>query len=184
MTRKRSDLDLFEDLPSEVWRAVPTTPGHDVSNLGRVRSWRGPFGVKRRVPRLRKPSINLTEGVPMLVYFDLEARKHVGRTVHSLVAEVFIGPRPDGLEIRHLDGDNMNNRVENLAYGTHRENERDKIRHGTSQHGENNHQCKLTRKQVAAIRRSKELLRVLAARYGVWESQISRIRNGVRRARG
>jgi hypothetical protein len=52
------------------------------------------------------------------------------RYVHSLVAEAFIGPRPIGLEVRHLDGDSTNNAVDNLRYGTHAENMQDRVKHG------------------------------------------------------
>lgn len=51
--------------------------------------------------------------------------------VHQLVAEAFIGPRPDGQEVRHLNGDPADNRVQNLAYGTRSQNVADAIRHGT-----------------------------------------------------
>lgn len=53
------------------------------------------------------------------------------RRVHQLVMEAFVGPCPDGMEVRHLDGDDGNNVLTNLAYGTHQENEADKISHGT-----------------------------------------------------
>lgn len=53
------------------------------------------------------------------------------RLVHQIVAEAFIGPRPNGMEIRHLDGIGTNNQVENLCYGTHFENMQDRTRHGT-----------------------------------------------------
>lgn len=52
------------------------------------------------------------------------------RYVHHLVAEGFIGPRPDGQEIRHLNGDRYDCRATNLAYGTHRQNVRDMVQHG------------------------------------------------------
>lgn len=54
------------------------------------------------------------------------------RTIHTIVAEAFLGPRPAGLEVRHLNGDPTDCRVENLAYGTHSENVRDTVRHGTN----------------------------------------------------
>ena len=57
------------------------------------------------------------------------------KSVHSLVAEVFIGPRPKGLQIRHLDGYKANNRSGNLVYGTAKENEADKVLHGTKATG-------------------------------------------------
>ena len=63
--------------------------------------------------------------------------------VHGLVMRAFVGPYPEGLEVRHLDGDPGNNRWApgdeeqtraaggNLVYGTHSENMRDKQEHGT-----------------------------------------------------
>jgi hypothetical protein len=51
--------------------------------------------------------------------------------VHQLVAEAFIGPRPAGQEVRHLNGDPSDNRVENLAYGTRSQNVLDSVQHGT-----------------------------------------------------
>ena len=53
------------------------------------------------------------------------------RYVHSLVAESFIGPRPEGMEVCHNDGDPTNNHLDNLRYGTSSGNELDKVRHGT-----------------------------------------------------
>jgi hypothetical protein len=51
--------------------------------------------------------------------------------VHVLVCETFIGPRPDGLLTRHLNGNPYDNRIENLAYGTVSENSLDCVSHGT-----------------------------------------------------
>lgn len=42
--------------------------------------------------------------------------------VHVLVAETFIGPRPDGMQIDHIDRDGTNNHVSNLRYVTPAEN--------------------------------------------------------------
>lgn len=58
-------------------------------------------------------------------------KKHHRCFVHHLVLETFIGPRPNGMECRHLDGNPTNNRLDNLKWGTHSENELDKIKHGT-----------------------------------------------------
>ncbi len=63
------------------------------------------------------------------------------QTVHALVAEAFIGPRPEGMEIRHLNGDPADNRPENLEYGTRSENSKDSKLHGTHFHAGKTH-CK------------------------------------------
>lgn len=51
--------------------------------------------------------------------------------VHVLVAAAFLGPRPDGMQVRHADGDRFNNHLSNLCYGTSKDNTDDAIRHGT-----------------------------------------------------
>ena len=43
-------------------------------------------------------------------------------TVHCLVAYSFLGPRPEGFEIDHVNGDPSDNRACNLEYVTREEN--------------------------------------------------------------
>jgi hypothetical protein len=57
------------------------------------------------------------------------------RYVHRLVLESWVGPCPPAMECRHLNGNSHDNRVENLAWGTHSENSKDTIRHGTFHSG-------------------------------------------------
>ena len=106
------------------------------------------------------------------------------RTVHTLVAEAFIGPRPPKADVCHTDGDTTNNNVANLRYASRRENLADRKSHGTAQIGERNPSATLTNVQAQQIRvrRMKgERLKTLAAAFGVNASTISRIANGVRR---
>jgi hypothetical protein len=42
--------------------------------------------------------------------------------VHVLIMETFIGPCPEGQEVRHLNDVKNDNRLENLAYGTRSQN--------------------------------------------------------------
>ena len=70
-----------------------------------------------------------TKSGHLLTSFTVDG-KRIQRYVHHLVAEAFISLRPTGLEIRHLNGDPSDNRVENLQYGTRRENRLDDVRNG------------------------------------------------------
>ena len=100
-------------------------------------------------------------------------------TNHRIVAEAFLGKRPEGLEVMHLDGDKTNNRIENLRYGTHAENERHKSEHGTHQIGERNPGAKLTAEDVRQIRQRRgELQEDLAVEFGCTFSNISAIQLG------
>lgn len=119
---------------TERWLPIAGYEGfYEVSDEGRVRT------VERRVPngggtrhvgaRIRRPT-KTANGAALVVGLSKGDRQRV-RTVHSLVLEAFIGPRPSGMEACHGDGDATNNRLENLRWDTHLENIRDKFRHGT-----------------------------------------------------
>jgi hypothetical protein len=52
--------------------------------------------------------------------------------VHHAVLTAFVGAKPFPTSIaRHLDDDSFNNRLTNLAWGTHGENQSDKIKNKT-----------------------------------------------------
>ena len=110
----------------ELWVPIPGFEGYDVSNLGRIRSWRTHRGQPG--PRLLRTSPD-DRGYPCTALYGSGGRKPV--KVHWLVAAAFLGPRPDGLVVRHLDGNCANNRAGNLIYGTPEENVADTIRHRT-----------------------------------------------------
>lgn len=59
--------------------------------------------------------------------------------VHRVVLEAFVGPCPDGLVTRHLDGNPLNNALSNLTYGTYTENNLDILRHGTHRNRNKTH---------------------------------------------
>lgn len=146
----------------ESWKPVVGHPGYEVSSLGRVKSRIG------REVRILKPGI-ASRDYPRVV---LSGR--IGRTVHSLVAEAFLGPRPNGKQIRHLDGNKVKSILANLVYGTPAENAADSIRHGSSPVGSKHYVAKLTERIVRAIRKSegKVTKAELARRYGVSRAAI------------
>ena len=56
-------------------------------------------------------------------YFQLcRNNKRTNYLFHHLVAEHFIGPRPESLVIDHIDRNKLNNQVSNLRYITQKEN--------------------------------------------------------------
>lgn len=112
---------------TETWRPVPGYDGlYEVSDEGNVRSLHGQYGRPGPRPLAQPVSVRGYQAVTMYRNGGQATCK-----VHNLVAETFIGPRPSGLEVRHLDGNPLNNAVSNLAYGTHSENTLDSVRHGT-----------------------------------------------------
>lgn len=116
----------------ERWAPVPGYEGrYEVSTAGRVRS----YAFSR--PKILSQSIRRDDGYPRVTLILAGVRKTVA--VHRLVATAFLGPRPDGLETRHLDGNAGNPRLENLRYGTPSQNAFDRIRHGTNRNAIKTH---------------------------------------------
>lgn len=57
-------------------------------------------------------------------YYVTIIKKHTRKQpkIHQLVAECFLGPRPDNCEIDHIDRNKINNHYGNLRYVSHKEN--------------------------------------------------------------
>lgn len=98
------------------------------------------------------------------------------RFVHGLVAEQFV----DGVggQVRHLDGDKLNNRASNLSWGTCQQNIHDKWAHGKMVVGEKHHNNKIPEADIPAIRASVESNTAIASRYGVSRTAIYLIKKG------
>lgn len=115
----------------ERWLPIPGyEDAYEVSDLGRVRSVDRWIEAKdgRRWPMRGKLRATYLWGKGNYVTVTIN---HRPRTVHTLVMHAFVGPPPEGSEVRHLDGDSTNCRLSNLAYGTPLENADDMRRHGT-----------------------------------------------------
>lgn len=110
-------------MSTEEWRAIPGHEGrYEVSDKGRVRSFaRGEAHILATWTSSPQGHLKTRIG----------GRAVSGRYIHQLVLEAFVGPRPEGMVTRHLNGDPADNRVENLAWGTQSENNYDAVRHGT-----------------------------------------------------
>lgn len=126
---------------NEVWLPVDGQDvAYEVSSLGRVRSL--PRVVKRGTGtysvsgRILRPFKGDADG-HQVISFGKRNRHYV----HLLVLEAFVGPRPDGLEGCHNDGDPTNNRASNLRWDTPSSNQLDRVKHGTHHYARRTH-CK------------------------------------------
>jgi hypothetical protein len=110
------------------------------------------------------------------------ARKAV-RTVSDFMCELAHGPKPTGLhESCHSCGNGSGGCANpiHLRWGTHADNEGDKVAHGTDNAGSRHGCSKLSEDDVLAIKDSaKTLSGVSAAKlYGVSKATVSMIRSG------
>jgi hypothetical protein len=112
----------------EEWRPVVSHPTlYEVSSLGRVRI-RGRWLRRGFLNFYHRPRV-LATAVGGRARNYLRVRLHNPERfafVHALVAEAFIGPRPDGAVILHTNDDGFDNRAAHLRYGDRDENEADR----------------------------------------------------------
>jgi hypothetical protein len=166
---------------SERWLPVPGYDGwYDVSDEGRVRSWRnGRWPTRRAAPFLVVGTID--KGGYRRVCLQKSGRDSAQR-IHRLVLAAFVGSCPPGREAGHLNGIPHDNRASNLAWVTKAENEAHRKRDGGVPQGERNPSAVLAETQVQSIRaRAGSVTQeVLSAEYGVHQSTISNIITGKR----
>lgn len=151
----------------EIWKDVPSLDGHyQVSNLGNVR---------RIMCRAVKGCAN-SSGYKQITSHAPGFGKKT-RTIHSMIMEAFVAPRPVGYHIAHYNGDRVDNRIENLRYASPKENiGDDRRRHDTLPKGERNYKTKFKESDIIHILKSQETNSALAKKYGVTNECISNIR--------
>ena len=117
----------------EEWRPVLGYEGiYEASSRGRIRSIDRIFPTKVGTLTKRKGRILAIRHTPG-GHAEVKLSKNCNpktRLVHQLVCESFYGPRPKGMEVRHLNDIPSDNRVQNLRWGTRSENGRDRVRNG------------------------------------------------------
>jgi hypothetical protein len=128
----------------EEWRPVVGYEGrYEVSSHGRVKRLAFTGKSNYQYPeKMIAPSMSC--GYPFVGMRDADGKQNAPR-VHVLVAEAFIGKRPKGKVVNHIDFDKTNNHVSNLEYVTNRENIQHSARYAR-------HKGALTMDQVQALR--------------------------------
>lgn len=175
---------------AEQWRPVSGHEGaYEVSDRGRVRSldrvhtyervdqYSGRMLTVRRVHRGKM----LRPGAQQSGHLSVVLGRGNTRSVHILVLEAFVGPRPgpqhEGL---HWDDDTKNNALPNLRWGTRGDNLRDAARNGRTPTGERHPHAKLSEVDVRTIRANlgSTPIAALARQYGVSWDTIWSIKTG------
>lgn len=89
-----------------IWRVIPGWERYEVSNDGRVRR--------------RTDGTELSGGLSSSGYWKVKLSRDDGKPedlyVYVLMAAAFYGPRPEGAQIVHLNGDKTDDRLGNLRY--------------------------------------------------------------------
>lgn len=147
------------------WKTIPNYPAYEVSDTGLV----------RRELRLKKQRIK--RGYALVHLYHDGVSIWIG--VHRVLLVAFRGAAPeDRPESRHLNGNALDNRLDNLVWGTRQENSDDKLLHGTQVRGEQSGRAKLTAADVSYVLSSTESTAELAEKLGVARGTIQRICRG------
>lgn len=164
----------------EEFKVLKHYPAYRISNCGKLQSrWRigvrkkdNPYkewrDYKQKIDIYGYAYVNLCDGV----------NKPKTTKIHNIVLMEFVGEKPKGMCVRHLDSNKFNNSLSNLSYGTYLENENDKHANGTWHTRITNR--KLTALQINEIINkctSGEKDKDLAIEYNVSRPTITRIRN-------
>ena len=164
------------------FRVIPGFPRYAINEHGTVLSTCPRNGRGKQRPWTNASQLALVADSDGYLCINLYRNGRMQQMrVHALVLTIFVGPCPDGLQCRHLDGNKTNNHVSNLAWGTSHENHLDKATHGTIAKGERNGRSKLTNEDVAEIRKRRangEMLETIAHDFSVSKGTVSHVAIG------
>lgn len=111
---------------NEEWRDCIGYEGfYQVSNFGRVRSCdrvgsHAVYGSMVLRGKVLKPAAKTGYSTVVFSAFNSQFTAYV----HALVAQAFLGERPESFQINHIDGNKRNNLLSNLEYCTPKQNTR------------------------------------------------------------
>lgn len=112
----------------EIWKDVPSMPGLKASSLGRIQLPHGTAPMPNGNIRSYEPKPNYgyktrASKTARHEYMGLQNRKYGNIKVHRAVCEAFHGPAPfKSAVVIHLNENALDNRPENLKWGTQKEN--------------------------------------------------------------
>jgi len=165
----------------EIWKAIPGFPGYEVSDHGRVRSYRDRYGLSKVLDTVQtyiKPSPRYRGRL----YASLSINgKSFQISIHRLVLLAFVGPCPEGLVSCHNDGNHLNNHISNLRWDTGKSNWEDRRKHGVACIGEKHGHAKITNQDAIKIRElyaQRVRTKDLANFYNIAETDITGIARG------
>jgi hypothetical protein len=113
---------------TERWAPIPGWEmAYEASDQGRVRSIDRVVRGRRYESRIVTQTLTRRGRPSVCLSYKGQARRY---SVHRLVLEAFVGPRPDGMECCHANDDPLDNRLANLRWDTPANNKIDMLNNG------------------------------------------------------
>lgn len=159
------------------YKDIPQNENYIALSDGRIWS-------KKRCKFLKEA--NHMSGYSFIGKFTIDGYKRL-RLTHEVIAWTFLGPKPEGYEINHINGIKSDNSSDNLEYVTRQQNIQKGWANGQFENtramfklniGEKNGKSKLTEEDVKNImeaRENKIKIKTIAEYMGVGTSCINRI---------
>lgn len=168
---------------NEIWRDIPGYNGlYQVSNLGRIKSL---STHNHKTPIILKTYLS-GQGKYEALKLQVQANRGT-HYVHDLVANAFIGEKPTGYEVNHIDSNRLNNHADNLEYMTHAENVQYTVKLRRHAHGAKHNWASLSDETINAIKSMKGnhiAQHKVAEIFGVGQSTVGLIWKGKHRKYG
>lgn len=177
----------INNLIDEIWKKIKGFPKYQISNFGRVKSFK-----QKRNGRILKQQINIVNGY---LQIRLSRNNRVEtKFVHRLLLKLFTNSNYTDLEINHINGIKSDNRLENLEWINHFKNmkhfwksdlsNKTRLKMSETQHkfkGNKSPNHKLNQNDIIRIRDylKEELLtqKEIAKRFNISQQMISKINN-------
>ncbi len=167
----------------EEWKTIEEFSDYQISNFGRVKSFKNRNGKKERI---LKPSRDKSGNGYLFVNLCKNGKRKIC-CIHKLILCNF---KPinnlNNFECNHIDGNKLNNYMDNLEWCTKSENQLHAYRTGLkiSLKGEDHGRSKLKESNIKEIRmllkKGEYSQRRIAEIFDVSQQQISRIKSGQR----
>ena len=105
----------------EIWKVCANTPEriYELSNYGQARSIKKQNCKNAGEIKILKPTLS---GKYPNQYYQISTGRGGKKKIHVLMALIFLGRRPEGFHIDHIDRNRFNNNINNLRYCTQSEN--------------------------------------------------------------
>ncbi|MEG1256888.1 NUMOD4 motif-containing HNH endonuclease [Clostridium sp.] len=107
----------------EIWKDIKGYEGlYQVSNLGRVKSLERYRKNHNKLQKVEEKIKNMRQDKQGYLLIDLyKGNKAKTIRVHRLVAETFLKNADNKETVNHIDGNKLNNRIDNLEWSTFKE---------------------------------------------------------------